>query len=216
MNLREGTRRLALLLGVVGALVGGFVSYMELQSVTTQRESHNRFVQLANSDVVQQLRKNMQSPPKEPTLTPDQAIQAFKRLPEDRQRAILARLSPEVKQRIMGRLKEASSQPSGALAPNTAPAKFDPHSMICPLDTTDPSGCYTQVDKGSIRTIYWSNDYGVKSIETEAGQTLYPTPAPSAWLYLLIALFPVLGFFIPWGATRSIGWVGAGFVAGSK
>ena len=57
MNLREGTRRLALLLGVAGLIFGGFVSYMELQSVQDQRARHNRFEQLVASDVVQQERK---------------------------------------------------------------------------------------------------------------------------------------------------------------
>jgi hypothetical protein len=65
-----------------------------------------------------------------------------------------------------------------------------------------------------IKAINWSHDYEVQSIETEDGQTLYPTPAPAAWLYLLTALFPILGFFVPWGAIRAIGWVGAGFFGG--
>ena len=58
MNLREGTRRLALLLGVVGAIVGGFVSYLELQTALEQRARHNKFEQLANSDAVQRDRKD--------------------------------------------------------------------------------------------------------------------------------------------------------------
>jgi hypothetical protein len=29
--------------------------------------------------------------------------------------------------------------------------------------------------------------------------------------YLLIAFFPVIGFFILWGTIRAIGWVGAVF-----
>ena len=57
MNLREGTRRLALLLGVAGAILGGFASYSELQTVREQWASHNRFERLANSDVVQEERK---------------------------------------------------------------------------------------------------------------------------------------------------------------
>ena len=57
MNLREGTRRLALLLGVVGAILGGFASYLFLQPALEQRARHNRFEQLANSDVVKQERK---------------------------------------------------------------------------------------------------------------------------------------------------------------
>jgi hypothetical protein len=63
MNLREGTRRLALLLGAIGAILGGFVSYFELQTVLSQRAQHNKFDQLANSDVVQQERKNLQAEP---------------------------------------------------------------------------------------------------------------------------------------------------------
>jgi hypothetical protein len=72
------------------------------------------------------------------------------------------------------------------------------------------------VNKGGIKAIHWTKTLGVESIETDDGQTLYPTPAPPAWLYLLIALFPILGFFLPWGAVRVIGWVGAGFVASPK
>jgi hypothetical protein len=72
------------------------------------------------------------------------------------------------------------------------------------------------VDKDGIKTIHWTKDNEIESIEAEDGQTLYPTPAPSAWLYLLIALFPVLGFLIPWGVVRSVGWVGAGFVQPAK
>jgi hypothetical protein len=50
MNLREGTRRLALFLGTVGAILGGFASYLELQSVLSQRTRHNAFQSLAGSD----------------------------------------------------------------------------------------------------------------------------------------------------------------------
>jgi hypothetical protein len=70
----------------------------------------------------------------------------------------------------------------------------------------------SEVNKEGIKDIFWTKDLGVNSIETEDGQTLYPTPSPAVWEYLLVALFPFLGFFIPWGAVRAIGWVGAGFV----
>jgi hypothetical protein len=183
MNLREGTRRLALLLGVVGAILGGVVSYLELQTVLQQRARHNRFEQLANSDVVQQ-----------------------------------ARASIEV----------SESGPSQ----NPPPAKFDWSVVrICPSETgkqylddngnpipakADRSGCYTEVDRGGIKTIHWTKDLRAESIETEDVETLYPTAAPAAWEYLLVALFPILGFFIPWGAVRATGWVGAGFTQSSN
>lgn len=40
--------------------------------------------------------------------------------------------------------------------------------------------------------------------------------APSRWLYLLAATLPLLGFFLPWGLVRAVGWVGAGFSATPK
>jgi hypothetical protein len=158
MNFREGMRRLALLLGVAGAILGGFASCVELQTTLDQRARHNRFEQLANSDVVRQERKTFQA--------------------------------------------------YDALAAKSGGKPVAPPSGFVPV----PS----EVNKGGIRTINWDEGFGVYSIETEDGQTLYPTPAPSEWNYLWVALFPVLGFFIPWGAVRAIGWVGVGFSQPSR
>lgn len=153
MNLKEGTRRLALLLGVVGAIAGGFVSYCELQNVREQQASHSRFEQLAASPVVQQARRSIET-----TCAQD---------PSDKQ---------------------------------------------CGYEQYVPM---SEVNGGGINTIYWSKDYQVEWIKTDDGQDLFrTTPAPSAWTYLWVALFWIVpGFFIPWGAVRAIGWVGAGFVA---
>ena len=160
MNLREGTRRLALLLGAAGAIACGFLSYAQLQSTLRQRADHQRFEQLANSDVVKQERKNLQ------TQAPD-------------------------------------------FIPANPYAPADPYAAIALPNPSD-------VNQGGIKTINWTHDFGVASIETQDGQTLYPTPAPGAWSYVLIAILPLLGFFVPWGAIRAIGWVLAGFVQSSK
>jgi hypothetical protein len=66
-----------------------------------------------------------------------------------------------------------------------------------------------------IQTIQWTKDKRVESIGTEDGQTLSPTPLPSRWPYLMIAVFPILGFLIAWGIVRCIGWVGVGFETSS-
>lgn len=154
MNLKEGTRRLALLLGVVGVIFGGFVGYMQLQSVLGQRARHVKFEQLANSDVVRQESKDVRS-------HPGWLVSAY------------------------------------------------------PPDPSCNDNC-SVIQKSGIKMIHWTPNYGVESIETEDGQTLYPTPAPGWWAYVLIAILPVLGFFIPWGAVRAIGWVVTGFVQGPK
>jgi len=162
MNLREGTRRLALLLGVVGAIVGGFPAYRELQSVREQQASHNRFQLLAMSSVAQQARRSLEV----------------------------------------------------ACADGHADNQCGDESYV-PM---------SEVNSGGITTIYWSRkeslgkiSYQVEWIKTDDGDNLFSTtPSPSAWQWLKIVLLPVLGFLIPWGTLRAIGWVGAGFIQSSK
>lgn len=148
MNLREGARRLALLLGAAGAIACGFLSYTQLQSTLRQRADQKQFEKLASSQVMQQNRYDL--------------------------------LADCVKQ---------------------TPPKLDLS-----------AGLSSHLHKDGIDTITWSSGCQIASITTEDGETLYPTPAPGTWSYLLIAILPVLGFFVPWGAVRAIGWVIAGFV----
>jgi hypothetical protein len=153
MNLREGARRLALLLGVAGAILGGGVSYLQLQQTLHQRADHKRFEQLANSDVLQQERKARQA--------------GWENVPA----------------------------PEKGFWEEYTPSRLNADGM---------------------KVIHWTENWAVASIETQDGQTLYPTPAPSAWSYAAIVLLPLFGFLIPWGAVRAIGWVGAGFIQSSK
>lgn len=152
MNLREGTRRLALLLGVAGAILGGVLSYSLLRSVMLRTAENSRFELLENSKLVSDARQM-----------------------EQREQA----------------------PPQGW--PPTVPYSHHFHYS-------------TSLDYGGIKTIYWNREYEVESIETEDGQYLHPIPAPSAWSYVLIAMLPLLGFIVPWGVVRAIGWVIAGFV----
>jgi len=152
VNLREGTRRLALLSGVAGATFGGFASYAELQSAMRQTANRQRFEKLASSPTVQ----------------------------GDRNRL----LEDYVKQTL----------PKSDLS----------------------AGLESHLHKNGIDTIIWSNGYQIASIITEDGQTLYPTPAPSRWLYLFAAILPPLGFLLLWALIRAVGWVGTGFFQSSK
>jgi hypothetical protein len=277
MNLREGTRRLALLLGVIGAMVGGVASYLELQPILDQMARHKSFERLANSDVVKQVRKAIQVPGFGPPENPPPAfnpnlpyeavasdpIQEFMALPLEQQLSTLQQLSPDKQDKLLAKVKEYRSKQTAPAermrVPQLGPmpdqmtleefgqrikAKYPQYANLSDADIAnkviakypqykafikaasgnkyeivDPDDWKViadEVDRGGIKTIHWTKDYGIESIDTEDGQTLYPTPAPSAWRYLLIVLFPILGFFIPWGAVRAIGWVGAGFIQGSK
>ena len=222
MNLREGTRRLALLLGVVGAIAGGFISYLELQTVLDRQVRHNRFEQLANSDVVKQEReirrvaKNWL----------DANLQRSFPVPENQtvrdlgNRTVVKEVT--IKHvlddpQFYGLPPTEQNKALSMLVPNFAKLSAQEQEMVI-ADAGMPSFARLtpEVNKGGIKTIEWGEGFSVGSIQTDNGQTVYPTPAPSAWLYLWVALFPLFGFFIPWGAIRVIGWVGAGFVASPK
>jgi hypothetical protein len=214
MNLREGTRRLALLLGVLGAIAGGFASYIYLQTIFEQRTRHNNFERLADLDVVQQERtisqidisaglvpKKVLGPGGPVTvLGPDGNTYQFPK-GTDKPEAI--------------RYFKDNGIGTDASAVNAKPVQ----DSLKPWEEAarEFRREHSEVNKDGIKTINWDRDQvwkdasGIYSIETTDGQTLYPTPAPAAWEYLLIVLFPILGFFIPWGAVRAIGWVGAGF-----
>ena len=206
MNLKEGTRRLALLLGVVGAVLGGFASYLELQSVLNQREHHVKFELLANSDNAQKERKcrllgyasgcfQIKLPPGATLVEQDQKKQEdwFVKNAPKKNAAPYA----------------ATAEPSET---NGVPTKFSAAEM------EDAVPLPSEVNAGGIKTINWSKGwtYAVESIETEDGQTLYPTLAPNRWLYLVAAICPILGYALPWGLVRAVGWVGAGFFTSSE
>ncbi|HEY4356164.1 MAG TPA: hypothetical protein VGN16_10490 [Acidobacteriaceae bacterium] len=136
---------MALLLGVAGAVAGGFVSYLQLQTISAEKTGHAKFEALASSNAVEQLRKSQ---------------------------AGWHTIDPKTGERT----------------------EWD-----------------QQVGKDGIESIHWTRDSAIGFIVVDDGHFLFPTPAPSAREYLLVVLFPVVGFFIPWGIIRAIGWVGSGF-----
>lgn len=232
-NLKEGTRRLALLLGVAGAILGGLISYAKVQSVLSQRTQHVSFEQLANSDAVRQERNwhleqfapTFQGPDGRTYRFPDgtdeaTAIAYFKKW---------GIAGPSTVQPLPGGVSASpESRDQSAAAELTQGTETDPIAEFAALPQERqlttlkelPSANQDRLlaavkarRKDGIRAIHWTGDKGVESIETTDGRTLYPTPMPGGWTYLVIALCPFLGFSISWGLVRAVGWVGAGFLA---
>jgi len=219
MNLKEGTRRLALLLGVAGAICGSFASYLELQTILEQRARHSNFERYANSDVVRQEKgepdwsvRNAQAPGEKWNPVPELRAK-YPGLKEWSDERILESLSDPAKFR--------SAFPQyAALSDDVIKRNIAVLRAKATMDSSPANGPWevvaTEVDADGIKIINWNKSHGVESIETEDGGTLYPTPAPSRWLYLFAAILPLLGFALPWGLIRAVGWVGAGFLASTK
>jgi hypothetical protein len=234
VNLKEGTRRLALLLGAVGAILGGVVSYSQLQSLMRQRADHRQFEQLANSGLVQEAKNWI-------TLAPEQRDRALAQMTSEHKSQLAKALGfngtpkfnpsapyepydewaqyevklPAKKAKTAAPVKPPQ-YPDDNGNPIDAPSKTYLDDNGNPISGQTTSSDVGEIDRDGIKTIRWTSDHKVESLETQDGQTLYPTPAPGAWSCIMIAILPLLGFFIPWGAVRAIGWVGAGFVTSPK
>lgn len=175
MNLKEGMRRLALFVGVIGAVTGGVGSYAVVRNMMEAQSRHNAFELLANSDVVRRERKSWEG-----AKLPLGAVPS----------------SSEVEQNTE---EKPPDEPKG-------------WEVVSALNT----GQAIEFNPDHIKTIHWMKDLSVESLDTVDGKTVYPVPLPSRWLYLLAAILPVLGFVLPWGLVRAVGWVGAGFLASTK
>ena len=178
MNIREGTRRLALLLGVLGALFGGFVSALQLQELLQQRRNHERFERVSTR--IAQLGKQTQM-----------AYPSYADMePLDLGLKVLAKY-PEIWPWVTG-------------SSITTPLIPQPTGLNSANETTRDNGFWDKTTK--------SGDLSIWGITTPDGQTFLPAPAPNNWMFLWVLVLPALGFFIPWGAVHSIGWVLKGYI----
>jgi len=168
-------RRLALFVGVIGAVAGGVASYAVIRNAMEVQSRRHAFELLTSSEVVRRERKSWEG----------------------------ARLPP-------GAVPSTSEVvPKTEETPINEPKGWE---VVSALGV----GQAIESNPDHIKTIHWTKDLGVESLETNDGKTLYPVSAPNRWLYLVAAICPLLGFVIPWGLIRAVGWVGAGFVASTK
>ena len=165
MSSKEGVRRLALLFGLLGVILGGFVSYQEWNLIVTQKANHKKFEALAKSDVVQQERN--------------------RRFQKDPATGVMLDMNIKNLTSQKARDEEFADFPSRIL-------------------------------EGEISEIDWNKDLQVSMIKTIDGEFLLPTQEPGTTRYLLMVVFPVIGFLLFWGAARIVSLIGGWIVAGFK
>jgi len=182
MNVREGMRRLGLVVGVLGAGVGAAVAYMQLQPLLTQRAQYKSFQALVSSPTVKKeielLKVSVKHPPPPPAGLPPDAVPV-----QHPDFAALAALCGEV----------------GGWKVNKGGIR-----AIYFWASTDEKQLDSRV-AGNLSTA------DISDIETDDGQKLHRTDPPGFWVYLLIPALPVLGFLVPWGTIKTLTWIGTGF-----
>src|ERR1019366_8646289 len=128
MNFKEGMRRLALLLGVLGATLGCFASYLVLRDAMAARVRYKAFEQLATSDVVQEARLSWLLAKLPPGYTPSSSevdksdtntthgpwekyqqkdvATAWKSFSPERREELLGKMSPEQKSKLRAMIEQ--------------------------------------------------------------------------------------------------------------
>jgi len=223
MNVREGMRRLGLVLGALGAAAGAVVAYIQLQPVLAQRAQYKTFQSLAVSPVVQ----------KELEFLKTDTITRSTGPPNDRLGpwSLWTPVPNDWPSEVSGPWSRYgdTDKPTDPYAAYQVPVGWLQHAEASALGGS-PEGW--RVDAGRVRAIHfwkdtddgkvnarWAGNVStadISDIETENGQKVYRTEPPSFWSYLLIPVFPVMGFFLPWGAIKTLTWVGVGFSQSGK
>lgn len=120
-------------------------------------------------------------------LTPDQAIQTLKGLPEDRQRAILAKLSPEVKTGIMAKLKPPATPPPAEEDWRDKFTKIDPHQRPTAADTANSPAALRYVGREGVRAL---SNIGAGGL----GVILHPVDTATGFLKSALDTNPAVAF----------------------
>ena len=197
MNIREGMRRIGILLGVSGGLLGGSLAYSEAQNLWTTRAAHKKFEFLMTTPTMQKVAKDM-------------------KIDYDA---------------LAKQARAISSLPSAPVAPGDfmemqrkgtqtfVPPRIDEWEGPAIKDDENggrhllPANPLLRGNRDGINTVNVDPARMVSSIELSTGELITRTEAPHLSAYLLLLLYPVLGFLLPWGGIRILTWVGIGFAA---
>ncbi len=212
MNVREGMRRVGLVAGVLGGIAGALAAYTQLQPLLAQRGQYKAFQVLVSSPTVSKEIEYLRASIRDQPLLPPGATPV---LPVPTGGDWFQRNAPNSK---------AVSPPVSSPQATARDKDLDLLAALC--GSTDG----WKINKGGVRAIgFWgtTNEEKMKSrlagnvtaadisdIETDDGQKLHDTLPPALSSYLLVLTFPALGFLVPWGAIRTLTWIGIGFSAG--
>jgi hypothetical protein len=223
VNVKEGTRRLALVAGLLGSCVGIIPardSFLDLRREVSQRKEFDSLIgSEAFNEGFRNLLQSSQSP--QPSLAAE-IRSTFPKAYEDLS-------DSEIEQKFSAKVRESEGPwEEHTSSPAVKVRGPDGRLYLFPPGTTKDiavayfkkkwanirpiPGSTTPVNAGNIKSVTWANnDFAVSYIETQDGRTLYNRQARSHWLFLLYACYPLIGFFLPWGAIRAAGWVILGF-----
>ncbi len=220
MNVREGMRRLGLVAGVLGAGFGAYLAYSQLQPLQKQRAQYRTFQSLISSPGVEKEIEFLKEDSATRHLGPwDKYLPAgpWVETPSGPWSSYASGIES----------KNKPPQRAELLDPDTFMAGQYRTQWIQYAEATALAGGAGgwRVDKSGVKAIYfgggtdeqvaarWAGHLSaadISYVETSEGIVNRSDP-PHLRSYLLTAAFPVLGFLLPWGAIKTVTWIGLGF-----
>jgi hypothetical protein len=69
-----------------------------------------------------------------------------------------------------------------------------------------------QVNGPWARDVFWQDGHAAYFVLAD-GSFYFDSNRPPLWLFPMVLLCPVLGFLIPWGVMKTLGWIGVEYFA---
>jgi hypothetical protein len=231
MNVREGTRRLGIVLGLWGAMLGGYLARSYARAVWHNYRASSRLTSLIASPTLQRVAKAIREYENGPFATypwmnhrfnqqsgkldPPPGYQAdikglladsrFQDLDIAGQRAVLGKID--------SRFSGLSDSDFQSFKQRMAPIAVETHAIDSRKlgDTPDKGGgIKVLVNAGGIKEVLAGKD-GISQIHLSTGEAVRRTEAPRPMAYLRLLLYPLLGFLLPFVAVHMLAWVASGF-----
>jgi len=226
MNLKEGFRRTGILLGVLGATAGVVLAYVTAPPLWQTWREHEKFQALLTTPMVRSVSgadwaaKHPQSIDKwrwcngyltgtDASASPSEAAKSergellghdFNGTP------VYNNSEPPTRnpaQEADGSCSEISVAEKGRLHWTGDGSYYG----SLRLDSFAP-----QPNRDGIAAIYYDVSGAVTSLKLATGAVVVEPPSPPHFVQTLVPLlFPLIGFLLPWGVTKSLSWVVTGF-----
>lgn len=230
MNIREGSRRVGILLGVLGATIGFVAEDHDGMNLWTAHAANRQFDSLMSAPTMVQVSKAANVEHARDVENADLGRRVKERFPGVYGDLTNSDLGKKVRARYPDgswekHAKDVSPSPVQPKTDASKTGKFTPPPLsshegpTLPLDlpTSAPwesapkVGFVVVIHHDGLREANVDSDGIIQSIRLEAGQVVERGEPPVVASYLKVLLYPLLGFLIPWGTIHALSWVAIGF-----
>ena len=214
MNTREGLRRLAIALGIIGAILGGVFGYNKTNSMWRAHTAHKRFEALVARPAVQGAARQAAAD-RASEIKQSQEIDLSAGMPKAKDKSAnpwaVVSITPDPYVKFGGHEIVPPEKPGGGVI-RVPLNQLTPVKKTC--ESRSSQGMYCQIndiaggiDGALVDTATWT----VSEISLLNGEVVRNDVNHPFYAYVGLLFYPAFGFLIPWLAVRGVAWVWAGF-----